>query len=468
MKIKELLKEGIVHIEDLQVEEFIDAIRNLNQYNITEKIDGFNLKFSLDENGFLTFGKDDKRIYNADDWGNEFRYTGFKSAHKALEKILPQMLEAGFYKSAIIEVEVLFGKLPNTVPYLSESNKIIFLRTLNFPGVLDINKLKEALDGITIDVAVSAPYTKDGRTIQEKEAIHSWTFSKTPHILSPETLDPKKNIKLEQKLQKLQEFLTKESGYLHFSHAEILALKFNKKPEKVESSTWKSIKGVLKEKKIKVKEKVDSFKLDIKQVLLNELIRNIQSKFGPDIKNGGWIEGVVLEHKENFNLVKIVDKDMFTTLNKFNWHVRNKIGGNPKGINCVESVIGNIKVSLGKVIGHPELGTQQRKRHIKKHELTFESLAADLDFNNTKKKFNRILTIGEQTLNKFYDAYQETKGATYKEINFGNTKRRFHIDEALDEKNLESFAELFCLIQEMKQRVELSQTSEDLTKIILG
>ncbi len=466
MKIKELLKEGIIHIEDLQVEEFIDAVRNLNQYNITEKIDGFNLKFSLDEDGFLTFGKGDKRIYNADDWGNEFRYTGFKSAHKALEKMVPTMLEAGFQKDDIVEVEVLYGKLPNTVPYLSESNKIILLRIID--GTVDLNKLREALDGITIDVALSAPYTDDGRSIQEKEAVHSWTFSKTPHILSPENLNPKKNIKLEQKLQKLQEYLTKESGYLHFSNAEILALKFNKKPEKVDSGTWKSIKGALKEKKIKVKEKVDSFKLDVKQVLLNELIRNIQSKFGPDIKNGGWIEGVVLQHKENRSIVKIVDKDMLTTLNKFNWHVRNQIGGNPKGINCVESVIGNIKVTLGRVIGHPELGTQQRKRHIKKHELTSESLAVNIDFDSTKKKFNRILTIGEQTLNKFYDAYQETKGATYKEINFGNTKRRFHIDEALDEKNLESFAELFCLIQEMKQRVESAQSSEDLAKIILG
>lgn len=466
MKIKELLREGIIHIEDLQVEEFIDAVRNLNQYNITEKIDGFNLKFSLDENGFLTFGKGGKRIYNADDWGAQFRYTGFKSAHKALEKMIPTMLESGFSKGDVIEVEVLYGKLPNTVPYLSESNKIILLRTV--VGNVDLNKLKEALDGITIDVALSAPYTEDGRSIQEKEAVHSWTFSKTPHILSPENLDPKKNIKLEQKLQKLQEFLIKESGYLHFSNAEILALKFNKKPEKVESGTWKSIKSTLKEKKIKVKEKVDSFKLDIKQVLLNELIRKIQSKFGPDIKNGGWIEGVVLQHKDNLNLVKIVDKDMFTTLNKFNWQVRNQIGGNPKGINCVESVIGNIKVSLGKVIGHPELGTQLRKRYIKKHGLTSESLAVDLNFNHTKKKFNRILIIGENILNKFYDAYQETKGTTYKEINFGDTKRRFHIDEALDEKNLESFAELFCLIQEMKQQVKSAQSSEDLTKIILG
>ncbi len=468
MKIKELLREGITHIEDLQVEEFIDAVRNLNQYNITEKIDGFNLKFSLDETGFCTFGKGGKRIYNADDWGKQFRYTGFKSAHKALEKMIPTMMESGALADEdIFEVEVLYGKLPNTVPYLSESNKIIFLRAISGDDA-NVDKLREALDGITIDVAISAPYTKDGRSIQEKEAVHSWTFSKTPHIFAPENLNPNKNIKLEQKLHKLQEYLTKESGYLHFTNAEILALKFNKKPEMIDSGTWKTIKGALKEQKIKVKEKVDSFKLDVKQVLLNELIRNIQSKFGPDIKNGGWIEGVVLQHKENLNLVKIVDKDMFTTLNKFNWQVRNQIGGNPKGINAVESVIGRITVALGNAIGHASLGTQQRKRYIRKYELTAENLAEDIDFNVIQKRFKNILTNGEKMLNKYYEAYQKTKGNTFKDVDFGNVKRRFHIDEALDEKNLESFAELFCLLQEMKQRVDSAQSSEDLAKIILG
>lgn len=467
MKIKEALSENIIHIEDLQVEQFIDAIRNLNQFEITEKIDGFNLKFSIDESGFFTFGKGDRHIYDVEDWGTEFRYTGFKSAHKALEKMLPKMLKSGaLHEGDVIEVEVLFGKLPNTVPYLSETNKIILLRRLE--GTANLDKLKEVLDGVTIDVSIDTPYTTDGLTIQEKQAVHSWTFSKTPQILIPNSLSPKKNVKLEQKLQKLQKYLTNSAGLMHFTNAEILALKMNRKPENVDSGTWKNIKETLKLKKSEIKEKVDSFKLELKQTLLNELIRNIHSDFGPNIKDGGWIEGVVLKHKEKFNLVKIVDKDMFTALNKFNWHVRNQIGGNPKGIDSVESVIGHIKVALGNVVGHPHLGTQQRKRYIKKHDLTAEKMAAEIDFDDAKKRFGKILSIGGKTLKKFYIAYQETKGSTFKDVDFGNVKRRFHINAALDEKNLEAFAELFYLIQKMKDRVKEAQNAEDLVKVILG
>ena len=100
--------------------------------------------------------------------------------------------------------------------------------------------------------------------------------------------------------------------------------------------------------------------------------------------------------------------------------------------------------------------------------MTAENLAVKLNFHDAKRRFESILSRGEKTLNKFYDAYQETKKGTFKEIDFGNTKRRFHIDEALDEKNLEAFAELFHVLRKMRERVEIAQSSEDLAKIVLG
>ena len=48
------VNEGIDHFEDLAIQDFLNAMRNFEQFEISEKIDGSNLQFGYDEEGFYT------------------------------------------------------------------------------------------------------------------------------------------------------------------------------------------------------------------------------------------------------------------------------------------------------------------------------------------------------------------------------------------------------------------------------
>lgn len=475
MKIRQILSEArgrhITHIEDLPIEQFIDAVRNLNLYNISEKIDGFNLKFGIDETGFYVQSKSAFRKYRtSDEWGDDFRWTGFRSAHKALAEILPEILKLNLMKVGDeIEAEVLFGERPNTIPY-NNANKIVILKATE--GDPDINQIKNTIKGKTAVVTIKTPKTQDGRNVTRSIQQHEWTFDNVPRVsINVTNIIEKHN--LEARLSQLESFLHQESYVHNFSNAEVLALPLNKRPPKVESKDWKDVKGKIKKERIKIAKQMSNFKLDIKEILLDEMVRHIGSKFGPEVKEGGWIEGVVLardkeDEKEVATLIKIVDKDVFTALNKFYWHVRNNLSATPKGENDVKSIIGQTKMIMAKVIGHPELATIRRRKYLKKHELTVENIAKDLKYQRVKEVFKRALERGEELTSRYHTIYNKMKQHAYKDIDFGEMKRRFDIDEHVDEKNLESFAELYSVLGAMKEKVEKSYTTEDLIRVLLG
>lgn len=471
MKIRSLVKEGIgiAHIEHLPIYQFIDAIRNLNEFDISEKVDGFNIKFGLDDQGFYTRGKGPDRIRQASEYGKQFRYIGFKSAHKALGKALQWMLKSNaFSKGDEIEAEVLFGEMPNTVPYNNDSNKIILLRATEGQPNLDV--LKEFLENKVAYVNMVTPYTEDGSTIKRKKRKHKWTFSQTPKVSKLRVLNVLKDKKIEMELKKLEKFLLKKSGIYSFDNAELLALPLNRRPSIVPKGKWRELVREVKEKKEEIEEHIMGFKLEIKETLLNELVRTLQSGFGPEIKDGGWIEGVVLrrENDDGTELIKIVDKDVFTALNNFNWQVRRTLTNNPVGTQKVSSFIGKVKVTLGKIMGHPELGTVRKKKYIEKNNLTSKEIAKEIDFKKAKTQMLRSLDRFEDMLSRYHDLYNKSKESIYKDIDFGEFRRRFKIDPVLDRKNLEAFSELYELLTILDDKISLATTAEELAEIVIG
>ena len=129
------ITEGITHIEDLGVQEFLDALYNFEKFEISEKIDGSNLQFGYDEQGFYTSREtkgDAERLRSESEYEKEYNTTFQRSAHLALEKAIPSLLKSGHLKQGdAVEVEVLYGVLPNAVPYNEGINRIIFLRPTN-------------------------------------------------------------------------------------------------------------------------------------------------------------------------------------------------------------------------------------------------------------------------------------------------------------------------------------------------
>ena len=108
MIINEVSK-GITHIEDLSVGKFVSVVKNISEYEITEKVDGAQLLFGIDNIGFYTSRetKGGRRIYNQSEYGLKFSETYMRSAHVLLESVLPLMKSAGLWPGCQVEAEVL-------------------------------------------------------------------------------------------------------------------------------------------------------------------------------------------------------------------------------------------------------------------------------------------------------------------------------------------------------------------------
>jgi len=173
---KLLLTEGISHINDQKIplDRFIEILKNIKDFEITEKVDGANLWFGLDMEGKLYTSRGKKEggeFYNQSDWGSDFKDTGFKSAHSALKNSENEIIAAGMNPGDMIEVEILFGDKPNAIPYWP--NQIIFLRAIK--GDPDVAQIADALEGRSVVTEVeNVPHTDDGRTIERRNESHKW------------------------------------------------------------------------------------------------------------------------------------------------------------------------------------------------------------------------------------------------------------------------------------------------------
>lgn len=479
-----LVSEGIEHIEDLAVDEFIRALRTFDEYEISEKIDGSNIQFGIDDNGFYTTREDfgGKRVYNETDYPVNFTTTFQRSAHAALEKVLPIMMRKGGLRNGDkVEVEVLYGELPNAIRYTGESNRLVLLRTVE--GDVDIGQLSDAVQGTKVSVTLDVPFTVDGKEIKIAPEKNTWTFDKTPTVSGDiiSKTDAMKQINTE--LDKMEAYLKKPSGVGKFSNAEILSLPLNKIPPGIEQADWKDVKSKVKDKREEVQQMVyhedkesgerTGFKTKIKDILLNQLVRKVKSGFGPEIEDGGWIEGVVLRHKKSGELIKVVDKDIFSSIKDFMWQARKDIGDNPKSVNKIESFLGDLTVGLASAIGIPELGTTQAKRALKKHgdgkEEILASIASGFSFAPVKDYWEGFLKQKKSVLSDRLQAYKKNKGELSTEVDFGDAgKRTYTYDDEIDVRTLQVYAGLYERIENMQKGVANATTAEDLIMLLVG
>ena len=478
MNSKQLfLHKGIAHVEDLAIEQFISALRNFDMFEISEKVDGSNIQFGIDANGFYTsreeFGAN--RMYDISDYPINFATTFQRSAHLALSRVLPIMENAGLSMGDRIEAEVLFGELPNAVTYSQETNTIIMLRVVE--GDVNLKLLRRALTGKTVRVKLDAPYTTDGRTIKIAPEEHNWSFSATPTKSADQALSAEAKQHLNKSLDELEEFLSMPSGIGEFTNAEAFSIPLNKRPSSVSTDEWKYIKTSMKRKRQELSKKIDfdqdnSFKKRIKEILLNDMVRQIKSEFGPSIEDGGWIEGVVARNKSTGEQFKIVDKDMFTEVKKFLWDVREQLAEKPRTVNKVETFIGKVLVGLASSLGHAELGTKAAKRHLKKLGNTadeiLQRISDDVDFETTKQYWVNFLEHQSEKLGSILEEYQEQRAAKEFTTSFGGQRRKFHYNDEIDKRTLQVFATMYKYINNLMKTAKSATSTDDLVTALVG
>lgn len=459
MILKEISR-GIPHIEDLSTPEFLSVLRNLKEFSATEKVDGSQILFGIDEHGFYTSRetKGGDRVYAVEDYEISFSTTYKRSAHKLLESVLPQLKEAGLKPGDQVEAEVLYGALPNVVPYSEDSNYLIFLRTTE--GSVNIDRLKQKLDGLSLSISLVSPITEDGKSIHLVENTNNWEISRVRQM--PVYMEQVSR-KIRKKLAEVVDLLKQPSGIKNLSNAVIESTPLNKRPEWCETEEWRFVKEDIRTKKEELRAQLqEGLFLEIKEILLDSMVRPFTSDYGPLDCEGGWIEGVVLRHEPTGKMVKVVDKNTFGVVREFAWQVRNSLTERARGINDNYSFLGGLHVGLATALGHPELGTMQCKKYYK--QMVVESVNID-----SIKEY--MLSLVEQKrfeLEGILDKYENEKSTLVLKETPNTTMGSVSYKGAIDNRTKETFATLFEQLEVLEQNVRKALTFDDLVKALAG
>lgn len=465
-------KGGITHLEDLAINDFLNAVKFGHQMVVTEKLDGANLAFGFDEHGeFFTSreAKGGKRFYSVEDYGSKFWEVGFKAAHLALEKVAPKIKQSGAMGAGdVVNCEILFGALPNTVSYSGDTNQIVFLHPLQ--GNPNIESLQKLLDGKTVTVALKdVPHTEDGKTIVYTTQSYTWRFVKVPSV-NPKIVSKAFAEKdLAYKINELETILNKPSGFLNFSNLEIMSLPLNKRPESVDKTKWQMVVAEIKKRREQLKNEINDLKLDIKDKLLDNLVRNVSSAFGPDIHKGGWIEGLVFRDSKTGKMFKLVDKNLFTLFNKFNWKIRELLSAS--GGKKLKSLLGKMYLRMATAIGHPKLVQPFGERYVQNlgnsTEEILKNLSANVNLQEVKSKWLNELNKAEKIAQRIFDWYEKNKNKLKKTVKMGSKTYEMSYEGAVDQKTKQTFASLFAEIAQMKKMVQDAKTSEQLVSLLI-
>lgn len=452
MKLSEVSK-GISHIEDLPITEFIEILQNFKEYNITEKVDGAQLLFGIDSCGFYTSRetKGGTRIYNEADYGITFASTYMRSAHKLLEQMLPYLKGAGMKPGDQVEAEVLYGELPNVVPYSADTNYLIFLRTTE--GTVNIDRLQQKLDGQSVSVSLVSPFTDNGRTIELREETNQWKFARVPKITR--TLHENS---LKKRARAIIQILETIDSITLQPVSVILETPLNKIPDWVQPGTWQYIKEHIKDRREEILQTIrEEHIIPIKEMFLNNLVRPIGSSFGPPRLDGGWIEGIVLRHPDTGRMVKVVDKVVFGAIRERAWQKRNMITETAKGVENHGGFIGRLHLDLATSLGHPELGTNQAKNYLRKSgtitEERLSNLSEGINFDTVKSYWLSLLDIKHDELNEDLDKYEKEEGNT---------------NHPVQERTRQAFAEAFQKIYVIKSSTLQAENTQDLVFTLVG
>ncbi len=454
---------GITHIEELDAQKFIQVLQNLSEYEATEKLDGSQILFGIDENGFYTSreSKGGERVYDINTYELTFSNTYKRSAHRLLEEVLPSMRAAGLKVGDQVEAEVLYGFVPNVVPYSTDTNNLIFLRTTE--GTVDINALNKALENTIVDFPLIAPTTSDGKHIRLETNYTKWKIARSPIL----NLELDNMIRYTQwQVDRIEKKLNEPSGILNATNQVILNTPLNKIPDWIPDKDWKTRKVEIKKRKQELEEEILADQLYIKtQILIPELIYPTASAFGPVVSDGGWIEGIVLRHKVTGEMVKIVDKAIFNRKRIDGWAERNKLTERPRSLNTNCSFLGELLTSIGMIFSVPELGTTQAKKFYNPDN--YQAAVG----TRLRERITIFLIEKTQDLQDRLDKYEKkvsAKKITNAKTTFGKQLSKEIEFPSIHARTLETFATLFEHLEILKQKVQIAKTEEDIVKAIFG
>jgi len=474
------LLEGITHLEDMDLQAFIRAVQNISKMQASEKLDGANLWFGLDDEGKLFTSRAGKRknaenMYEEKDYPYFAAYNGFRSAHAALkekEEQIKRVLRPG----DTVEIEVLYGRQPNAVTYgAGGKNYIAFLRGVEGTQDILVDQLATMMTNENATVKVQIVDSVDGENLKLTPADVTFQFVGAQKIDTAHL----KNTDVTKQLQALNKFLQAEAGVpgrqmTNFDLATASLGSFDKE-----------IRPQAKEMRTKVLATIlTDFKLPIKRELLDKFVAKIKSPLAtndlsPDEDTG--IEGVVLKDPESGDQIKLVDKDTFTTINQFNHSVRGTLSGVVKTLDPTASLeargglLGNLKITIADLLGNIELARTQGAKKVfatlkgKDAEETVKNVAKQLtgndDYLGTKRKVHALIEHTQEVLAQSLKDFKDHKDEF--QLKLKNGKTLGYTAEVI-RRTLLSFAEAKRDLTELHEKVGKTKNLAQLVALLYG
>jgi len=471
---------AIVHLEDLDLQAFIDAVTNIAKMQATEKLDGAQLWFGLDQNGKLYTSRSGKsksaeNVYSESDYPYYSSNNGFRSAHAALqskEEEIKSVLRPG----DTVEIEVLFGRQPNAVTYgAGGKNYIAFLRGVEGTEDLKIDQLANRLANQTAKVNVKLVETVDGEHLQLNDSEVLFQFVGVQKIDSAKLRD----IDLQKQLSALKSFLEKKAALpgASVTNFELLT--------KSLGSFDKEIRPAAKELKAKTAAKVmTDYKLPIKKELLDKFVGQVKSPLAADDlspEEDFGIEGVVLRHPETGEQIKLVDKDTFTTINQFNYAVRAGVSGLVRTTNSdapLESrggILGELKITIADLLGNREMARVQGAKKAlevvkgKTPEDTIRNLAKELmggeDWRATQRKILALVKATKEKLAGQLKDFKANKDNFQLKLKSGKT---MGFSAEIIRRTLLAFAEAKRDLDKLEEKIGKAKNFAQIVAVLYG
>lgn len=439
--------KGILHLENLDTEDFFYAIKNLGRFTITEKLDGYQIIIGKDQKGDIYLSREqkgNKRYYNESEWDRKtFWTTPFRSIHQIVQN-QQEIFSKHLGSNSEIELEIIFGEQPNTVYYGSDQKYAVLLRKIC--GKCNSNILLRDLQQKKFKYPsyLKIPVTDDGKSIRFRPEKHVWSFARVPQIDNKIFEKISTNFLVKKKLKNLQNFLEDIHPHLKVSNNQVSKINLVKDCKKYDAS-----KNKIKIYREQVNKKIDNLKIEIKEIILDKSIRKMHSAFG-ELSEKSWLEGIVFKDQQG-NQFKLVDKNVFTEMNNFNHLVRNEIKQDI-WLDLKEQILQEFKI---------------RGRTKKKIQEEINSNLTKFDFNSCKNNILELINIKINDLDKKLKEYEKNKHKYQKVINLENKQIISDYDGEIHTRTLQEFAGLFWRLAALKHAAANSKTSESLAEICL-
>lgn len=471
---------GIQHIEDLPLAAFIKAVRNIGTMHASEKLDGANLWMGLDDQGRLFTTREGKRkgskpFYSESEYPRFAAYNGFRGAHAALEASIDDIKRV-MQPGQMVEMEILYGRQPNAVTYgADDKSYIAFLRGVDGTPDVVADQLSTTLGGQSVKVSVEIVDTSDGENLELVNKEITWQFTGAQRVPAEKL----KDLDITKLVDALEAYL-KEPAKLEsqpeLTNGEILQNSLGSIPM--------ADRQAAKDKKTEIIAHVmTNFRLPIKRELLDNYISKIKPALGDKDVSADedvGIEGVVLRDPTTGDMIKIVDKDAFTTINTFNHTVRNQISGVVRTLDgeapleARGGILGNMKIQIADLLGNKELarGATAKKAFAavkgKTPVDTVKKFAANLnveDFLGTKRKMLALVQQAAKDLKALLDDFKESKDQFQLKLKNGKT---IGISPEIEKRTLLVFAESRRNVEELFEKIKKAKTIAQVIATLYG